>query len=210
MPANTSSSQCPPSAGASDQDAAFEQRAHSAEIIWQSAYQELKRIAASLLRHESSAHTLTPTGLTHETWLRMSGQQRALFKDRGHYLATASMMMRRILVNHAKAKLANKRNAQLVNIDDVDAAFLGSSEHTAPLSDDSLLRIHSALERLAVAYPRAAQVVEMRFFGDVQQEDIGVALDCGLATVQRDWQFARIWLHRELNQAGIKAQSAVL
>ncbi len=158
-------------------------------------YDELRRIAAAHLRRERADHTLSPTGLAHEAWLRLHSQQRAQFKDRGHFLATASMLMRRILVNHAVARRRSKRDALLVPLDATGS--IERLEQTHP-GADLVLMVNDALLDLAQTHARAAQVVEMKFFGGLEHADIALALNTSVATVKREWQFARVWLHRAM------------
>ncbi len=184
-------------------DSPWAQGGSSDDALLNLLYDELRRIAAAHLRKERPDHTLSPTGLAHEAWMRLQSQQRAQFKDRGHYLATASMMMRRILVNHALAKRMQKRDGQVVSLDDTSLSPEVSAQiqsWTAP-SADLVIEVHEALADLAAEHPRAAQVVEMKFFGGVEQDDIAQALGVSLATVKREWQLARAWLHRHLQDA---------
>lgn len=160
--------------------------------LFEMLYDELRRMARSHLRREDAGHTLTPTALSHEAWFRLAEQTRTHWKNRSHFLAVASTMMRRILVNHEMARRAAKRDAELVPM-----TLAGLAELGAP-PDRDLVAVHEALLALEAADPRAAKVVELRFFGGLELTEIADAMGQSLATVNRDWALARAWLHREL------------
>ncbi len=155
-------------------------------------YDELRRIARNHLRREDAGHTLSPTALSHEAWFRMAEQTRTQWQNRSHFLAVASTMMRRILVNHEMARRAAKREAELVPM-----TLSGLAELGAP-PDRDLVAVHEALLALEATDPRAAKVVELRFFGGLELTEVAEALGLSRATVNRDWALARAWLHREL------------
>ncbi len=155
-------------------------------------YDELRRIARGHLRREDAGHTLSPTALSHEAWFRMAEQTRTQWQNRSHFLAVASTMMRRILVNHEMARRAAKREAELVPM-----TLSGLAELGAP-PDRDLVAVHEALLALEATDPRAAKVVELRFFGGLELTEVAEALGLSRATVNRDWALARAWLHREL------------
>jgi RNA polymerase sigma factor (TIGR02999 family) len=156
-------------------------------------YDELRRMARQHLRRENPGHTLSPTGLAHEAWFRMAGQTRTQWKNRSHFLAVCSTMMRRILVNHELARRAAKRDAELVPVTMSDLAQLA-----AP-ADRDLVAVHEALLAFEAVDARAAKVVELRFFGGLENEEVAQALNLSLSTVKRDWSIARAWLHRALS-----------
>lgn len=156
-------------------------------------YDDLRRMARQHLRRENAGHTLTPTALAHEAWFRMAGQTRTLWKNRSHFLAVCSTMMRRILVNHELARRAAKRDAELV------AVTLSGLEQLAAPSDRDVVAVHEALLAFEAIDPRAAKVVELRFFGGLENHEVAEALDISPATVKRDWAVARAWLHRALS-----------
>ena len=155
-------------------------------------YDELRRMARNHLRRENPGHTLSATGLAHEAWFRMAGQTRTQWRNRNHFLAVASTMMRRILVNHELARRADKRDVQLV------AVTLSGLEAIGAAPDRDLVAVHEALLAFEEVDARAAKVVELRFFGGLENEEVALALDVSLATVKRDGAVARAWLHREL------------
>lgn len=166
-----------------------------AQRLFELLYDELRRLARGHLRREDSGHTLSATGLTHEAWFRLSAQTRTEWKNRGHFLAVASTMMRRILVNHAEARRAAKREAALVPL------TLSGLEEIGAAPDRDLVAVHEALLAFEAIDPRAAKVVELRYFGGLEIEEIAEVQGTSAATVKRDWALARAWLRRELGGA---------
>ena len=152
-------------------------------------YTELKRHAARHLRRERSDHTLSTTALVHESYLRIAAQD-GPWQNREQFLAVASRMMRRILVDHARARAANKRAALFVELNEEDAA--------GPVRSADLLELDEALDDLSREDQRAAQLVELRYFSGMTQDEAAAVLSVSPATVARDWQFARAWLFRRL------------
>lgn len=155
-------------------------------------YRELRDMARRRLRSERAGATLQTTALVHETYLRLVDQRRVAWRDRGHFLALAATMMRRVLVDGARARRAGKRGAGERAITLTDVGDVGA------VSADQVLDVDGALGRLSAAFPRPARVVEMRFFGGLELEEIGAVLGITERTVKRDWAFARAWLAREL------------
>jgi RNA polymerase sigma-70 factor, ECF subfamily len=162
------------------------------QAVYRLLYDELHRRARGYMRKESPEHTLSATGLVHEAWMRMSEQNRTEWRDRGHFIAVASTMMRRILVDHAVAKRADKRAADLQPLSTTLLDREGSS------LDRDVVAVHDALLAFETVDARAAKVVELRYFGGLELEEIGEALGVSLATIKRDWAVARAWLRREL------------
>jgi RNA polymerase sigma-70 factor (ECF subfamily) len=154
-------------------------------------YEELKRVARGLMLHERGAHTLQTTALVHEAYLRLMAQHSLDAADRLYFFSLAATMMRRVLVNHARDRAAQKRG------DGVDALKLSLAEDVAAPGFD-LLGLHAALDDLAKLDARQARVVELRFFAGLELTEIAAAIDVSLATVKRDWTMARLWLAREL------------
>jgi RNA polymerase sigma factor (TIGR02999 family) len=167
----------------------------TANRLFELLYDDLRRLARGHMRREGSEHTLSATALAHEAWFRMAEQTRTQWKNRSHFLAVASTMMRRILVNHELARRAAKRDADLVPI-----TLSGMDQLGAP-PDRDLVAVHEALLAFETIDARAAKVVELRFFGGLENEEIAGVLGISLATVKRDWTLARAWLHRELGAA---------
>ena len=157
-------------------------------------YGELKRIAARQLRRERPDHTLSATALVHEAWLELSHLDRITWQNRNHYLAVAAQAMRRVLIDHAVARRAQKRGGgKGIEVLDDAAALLVEGRA------EELLDLDQALERLAVLDRRQVQIVECRFFGGMSIEETAEALDLSPATVKREWALARAWLNRELS-----------
>jgi RNA polymerase sigma factor (TIGR02999 family) len=157
-------------------------------------YAELRRRAAAFLRRERAGHTLQPTALVHEAYLRLVNQDRAEWRSRAQFFAIASEMMRRILVDRARARKMAKRSGQWGRVTLVDEAA------QADPRDVDVLDLHRALDELAAFDSRKARVAELRFFGGLSLEEIGDVLGISLATTMRDWQAARAWLFRRLTR----------
>jgi RNA polymerase sigma factor (TIGR02999 family) len=155
-------------------------------------YRELHEMARQRLARERAGGTLQTTALVHEAWLRLVDQRSVEWRDRGHFLALAATMMRRVLVDRARARKAGKRGSGEAAITLTDVAAAGIDPAV------EILDVDRALERLAATYPRQARVVELRFFGGLQLEEIGAVVGVAERTVKRDWSFARAWLAREL------------
>lgn len=156
-------------------------------------FDELRRLAARRLRREPRAQTLQPTELVHEAYLRLVNQRRAAWRNRAQFFAVAAEIMRRVLVDRARAHLAAKRSGlwSRVTIDPAAAVCGGP--------DVDVLDLDAALRRLEAIDARKSRVAELRFFGGLSLEEIGETLDLSLATVERDWQFARAWLFDALS-----------
>ena len=160
--------------------------------LFSALYGELKRSASAHMRKEYPGHTLSTTALTHEAWFRLTDQTRTQWQSRAHFLGMASIMMRRILVNHAVAKRAGKREAAMVSLTLTEALQVAQGQ------GGEVVQVHDALLAFEAVDPRAAKVVELRFFGGLANEEIAEVLGLSVATVKRDWALARAWLHREL------------
>lgn len=164
----------------------------SAERVYSLLYAELHRLASSHMRREDSGHTLGATALVHEAWLRLSEQNRTAWRNRSHFMAVASTMMRRVLVDHARRHQADKRDASLQPLSTTLA------EGAAAPLDADLVAVHEALLAFEAVDPRAAKVVEMKFFGGLDIDETAQVLGISPATVKRDWIVARAWLRREM------------
>jgi RNA polymerase sigma factor (TIGR02999 family) len=164
----------------------------AAEQVYSLLYGELHRVARNHMRREAAGHTLGATALVNEAWLRLNDQTRAQWNDRGHFMAVASTMMRRILVDHALAQRAAKRDAAL---EPISTTLL--DRHGDGLDRD-VVAVHDALLALQAQDERAAKVVELKFFGGLEIDEIADAMGISAATVKRDWVIARAWLRREL------------
>jgi len=158
-------------------------------------YDELRLLARAQLRREKPGHTLGATALVHEAYLRLSRRREIHPGDRGHFFAIAAQSMRRVLIDHARIRGARKRGSGQVAL---------SLEHAGALlvedGSDELLIIDDALQRLAHANPRAAQVVERRFFAGLTLDETADSLGLSKKTVQRDWTLARAWLQKEIER----------
>ena len=160
-------------------------------------YRDLKHRAAAHLRREPSGHSLQPTALVHEAYLRLDGQRRAVWQNRSHFLAVASQMMRRILVDRARARLTAKRAGRMQQVTLSDAGDLALAYDPVDLLD-----LDAALERLAAVDARKSQIAVMRFFGGLSLEEMGTVLALSPRTVERQWQAARAWLFKRLSSQG--------
>jgi RNA polymerase sigma factor (TIGR02999 family) len=158
-------------------------------------YPELRNIAARYLRTERPDHTLQPTALAHEAYARLFGGRTVEWKSRAYFFASVAREMRRILVDHARRRNADKRAGKQVRVSLSNAATIG----VAP--DHDLAALDEALCRFEQLEPRACRVVELRFFTGLDDAEIAEALHVSVSTVKRDWQFARLWLFRELRGA---------
>lgn len=166
--------------------------ARAAEELLPLVYEELRRLAAHKMANELPGQTLQPTALVHEAWLRLSQQSRSEWKNREQFFAMAAEVMRRVLVDRARRRRAQKHGGALerVDMDAVDVPFVPN--------DDLVLRVHEALELLAVEDPEKAQVVKLRFFVGLENAEVATLLGVSEKTVQRHWAFAKAWLTRAI------------
>jgi len=162
--------------------------------LFATVYPQLRQIASRFMHQERADHTLDPSALVNELAVRLLGADTIDYNDRAHFFALAAQMMRRILIDHARARVAGKRGGvqQRVNLSSIDEPGGG-----APRSDE-LLVLDDALSRLEHADPRAARVVELRFFGGLREQEIADFLGLSVITVKRDWKVARAWLIDQL------------
>jgi RNA polymerase sigma factor (TIGR02999 family) len=159
-------------------------------------YGELRKLASARLADEKPGHTLQPTALVHEAYLRIVGVgEPQPFNSRGHFFAAAAAeAMRRILVESARRKQRQKRGG------DRDREPLEPDQIAAPESSDELLELDAALDKLAAEHPRKAELVKLRYFAGLTQEQAAETLGIGVSTADRDWAYARAWLFREVSQ----------
>ena len=155
-------------------------------------YDELRKLAAGYLRQERPGHTLQPTALVHEASLRLLDYSRLDPKSRTHFMCMAAREMRRALIDHARRHGARKRGADWVKVT-LDQVVLPTEGRSVDLLD-----LTQALEELAVLDPRQAEIVELRFFGGLTEEEVAGHIGLSLRTVEREWRMARAWLHRQL------------
>ncbi len=170
--------------------------ANASRRLFEMVYDELRRLAGALMRHERVDHTLQPTALVHEAFLRLVGPAHIEWKDRAHFMGIAARAMRQILVDHARRHGAGKRGGGLQRV------TLTGVEPVAPHDAVEILELHDVLERFAVLDQRAAQVVELRVFGGLSVQETAHLLDVSSRTVDGDWAVARMWLSRELGSGG--------
>jgi RNA polymerase sigma-70 factor, ECF subfamily len=166
------------------------------ERLIPTVYRELRALAAQQLQGERTGHTLQPTALVHEAFLKLQSLSGIRWQDRTHFFAFASRIMRRILVDHARGRLAAKRGADVLFVGPLEE-WRGAAEPA--LSPAELIDLDRALDRLAAEEPHLTRLVEVRFFGGLTVEEAAEVLECSPRTVKRDWAFARSWL---LNQLG--------
>ncbi|MBA3607516.1 MAG: sigma-70 family RNA polymerase sigma factor [Chthoniobacterales bacterium] len=159
-------------------------------------YEELRRLAHYYMGRQRPNHTLQATALVNEAYLRLADQTSPSFTNRSHFFAVAAQAMRQILVNHAKATQSQKRGGGALKVE-LDEAALISPEQTPEILD-----LNEALERLATLDSRKAHVVELKYFGGLEHDEIAEVLKISTMTVRRDWIFAKAWLHSELQDAG--------
>ena len=159
-------------------------------------YEELRHLAHRQMRAERSDHTLQTTALVNEAYLRLADQTNQRWQNRAHFFAVAARAMRQILVSYARSQRSQKRGGGALKLE-LDEAALVSPEESKEIVD-----LHEALERLATLDSRKAQVVELKYFGGLNYDEMAEVLKMSRVTVRRDWEFARAWLHTELHDAG--------
>jgi RNA polymerase sigma-70 factor (ECF subfamily) len=176
--------------------------ARASDSLVRLVYDELRRQAQLALRREDEGHTLQPTALVHEAWLRLVDQHDAHWESRTQFFAVAAEMMRRVLLDHARSRQALKRGggAVQVSLGDADAivADVGSPAEHSALDAVDVIALDDALTRLAVIDPQKARLVELRYFVGLSIPEAATALGVSTATVGREWAIARMWLRREL------------
>jgi len=156
--------------------------------VTETMYKDLKRLAAYYLKDERAAHTLAPTALVHEVYLHLSGLRHIDWQDRAHFLSVAVRMMRRILIDHARSNKAKKR----------DPAQFAPAPPDLKNENINVLAVDDALKKLTAEYPRHARVVELRFFGGLENAEVAEVLQISLRSVKREWRFARAWLQNQI------------
>jgi len=170
--------------------------AHAVDDLLSLVYNDLRQAAAQLLRNERRDHTLQPTELVHEAYLRLVDQTRCEWQNRAHFFAVASRAMRRILVDHARRRGSQKRGSGQTKLDLDEALMVGSES-----ADELVLELEDALSNLSVQYPEAARIVEMRFFGGLTHDECACVMGFSRRTATRHWSFAQTWLYREIGNA---------
>lgn len=170
-------------------------RDEAADELLELVHGELRALAGALFRQERPGHTLQPTALVHEAWMRLVGGAQPDYANKTHFLAIAARTMRRVLVEHARRRDAAKRGG--------DLARVTLDETSGPMGEDpalgiDVLALHEALEKLAELDPRQARIVELRWFGGLTVPEVAEAIGIATRTVELDWTMARAWLQREL------------
>ena len=164
----------------------------AAEQLLVLVYDELRRLAASRLAQESPGQTLQPTALVHEAWLRLVGDQNPSFNDRTHFFRASAEAMRRILIDRARRKKTQRHGGgyQRIQFEDFDLA--------APSADDQLLAMNEALDKLALEHPIQAELVKLRYFAGMTNEEVSKVLGISVSTAKNYWTFSRAWLLKEI------------
>ncbi len=159
-------------------------------------YEELRRLASQKMAREAAGHTLQPTALVHEAWIRLGGGDAPVFQNRAHFFGAAAEAMRRILIEHARRRSAAKRGSG------VEAVDLDGLEISSPIADDDqLLAMNEALEKFAAVEPRKAELVKLRYFVGLSFEEAGAALGIAMPTAKQWWAYARSWLTVEMRNS---------
>ena len=166
--------------------------ATAAEKLLNLVYEELRRLAASKMAQEAPGQTLQPTALVHEAWLRLVGANQSKFENRAHFFSAAAEAMRRILIDRARRKLTQRHGGGFERVD------LEAQDLAAPDADQQLLAVHEVLDKLASEHPTQAEVVKLRYFAGMTNEEIAQVLGVSVATVKNYWTFARSWIFHEI------------
>jgi len=164
----------------------------SAEQLLATVYGELRRLAAFKMSQQAPGHTLQPTALVHEAWLKLVGTQHPSFKDRTHFFSAAAEAMRHILIDRARRKKTQRHGGGFEHVGDCDF------ELAAPGPDEQLLAVNEALDKFALKYPTQAEVVKLRYFAGMTNEEVSQLLEMSLSTVKNYWNFSRAWLFKEI------------
>jgi len=161
--------------------------------LWSIVYNDLQRMARRYMRTQRPGNTLQTTALVNEAWLHLAGVQNAGWRDRAQFFALSAQVMRRILVDSARARGARKRGSGAIKVNVDDVAVL------SPDRDQSILALHETLEEFAKIAPRHARAVELRYFGGLSVDEIAEVMKISSRTVARDWEFSKVWLKREMS-----------
>ena len=164
----------------------------AAAVLMQSVYEDFRRVAAAQLRREPPGHTLQPTALVHEAFLRLIAQRRVTWQGRTHFIAVGAEAMRRILVDHARAAQRVKRGGERRRVEWEDHLTV------SPRDNDDIIAVDDALNDLARLDPRQAKIVELRFFGGMTNDEVASVLGVSRATIDRQWRAVKAWLREQL------------
>jgi RNA polymerase sigma factor (TIGR02999 family) len=166
----------------------------AAERLLELVYGELRQLAASKMARESPGHTLQPTALVHEAWLRLVGDKNPSFANRAHFFSAAAEAMRRVLIDRARHKLTLRHGGDLQRVD-IEIQDLAAAD-----IDQQMLAVHEVLDELARSHPIQAEVVKLRYFGGMTNDDTAQVLNISVATVKNYWTFARAWILKEMRK----------
>jgi RNA polymerase sigma factor (TIGR02999 family) len=164
----------------------------AADQLLELVYQELRRLAASKMAQEAPGHTLQPTALVHEAWLRLMGSANLKFENSAHFFSMAAEAMRRILIDRARRKRTQRHGGSFERVD------WEGFDLAAPAEDEQLLAVHAALDRLEAEHPLQAQVVKLRYFAGLTNEEVAQVLDISASTAKNYWAFSRAWLFQKI------------
>jgi RNA polymerase sigma factor (TIGR02999 family) len=167
----------------------------SAEKLLELVYEELRRLAASKLAREVPGQTLQPTALVHEAWLRLVGDKNPKFENRAHFFSAAAEAMRRILIDRARRKLTQRHGGGFARVD------LDGLNLAAPDADQQLLAVNEVLDKLAAQHPAQAEVVKLRYFAGMTNEETAQVLGISVSTTKNYWTFARTWIFHEIKNS---------
>jgi len=176
-------------------DAIAKGDAHAPAAFLSLVYEELRRLAASKMAREAPGQTLQATALVHEAWLRLVGDEHRRFEDRTHFFAAAAEAMRRILIERARRRRAVRHGGEYERVN------LQEDRLASPADDEQLLSLNDALEKLELKHPIQAQVVKLRYFAGMSNEEIAEVIGVSLSTVKNYWVFSKAWLFREMKSA---------
>jgi RNA polymerase sigma factor (TIGR02999 family) len=158
-------------------------------------YDELRKLATSKMAQEAPGHTLQPTALVHEAWLRLIGASNRKFENRAHFFSAAAEAMRRILIDRARRKMTVRHGGQCERVD------LDELELAVEQTDEQLLAVHEVLDKFSREHPAQAEVVKLRYFAGMTNEEVAQVLGVSVATVKNYWTFARAWLFQEIRNS---------
>jgi len=164
----------------------------AAEELLDLVFEELRRLAAFKMAQQAPGQTLQPTALVHEAWLRLVGTQNPTFRDRSHFFSAAAEVMRHILIDRARRKQTQRHGGRFERVDFDDVAL------AAPSPDDQLLAVHEALDKFVLEHPLQAEVVKLRYFVGMTNEEVAQLLGISISTVKNYWSFSRGWLFNEI------------
>jgi len=164
----------------------------AAEKLLDLVYEELRRLAAFKMAQQAPGQTLQPTALVHEAWLRLVGTQNPTFKNRAHFFSAAAEAMRHILIDRARRKQTQRHGGGLERVD------LDNIALAAPSTDEQLLAVHEALDKFALTHPLQAELVKLRYFAGMTNEEVAQLLGISISTAKNYWNFSRGWLFNEI------------